>query len=54
MSDDPTKRTRKFQKAPAQTARKPGVRDPKTRKRDFSQIALSVVEKATGGKLKSR
>lgn len=55
MSDDPTKRTRKFQNMPAKMAvNSAKVRIPKTKKRDFSQVALAVVEKAIGGKLAKR
>jgi hypothetical protein len=51
--DDPSKRTKRFVRLPAAKIAKP--KSPKTKKRDFSQIVLSVMEKATGGPLvKSR
>jgi hypothetical protein len=53
MSDDATKRTQKFQKLPtAQATRKPKITPPRKPKREVSQIAFAVVEKATGNRNK--
>jgi len=52
MADDPTKRTKRVAQRPAAVPkRRVKVTPPKKEKRDFSQVALSIVERVTGGPL---